>query len=585
MADAQVGDLIRSINRLVERDTGSWSLAVGNQIAQRVTRSDQRRLRLLVDNLDIPARLAPRPGEADQRAGIRDALVETVASCAGVLEPREPAPESLYSYGQSRFEAANSRLYAQYETPRLVAELRPDGRPDDLGIFPPPRIEGDVLAAHAAVVAISARTGRPERVVLRELVAAGRGAHATAAARMLLQSRPGFTALPASERNDLTTRIADDLEAQFENHEREAPGPEIGAVLADRQQLAGFGSTAITTASQDANEEIAHLHQYFDTIGWPPAVARPDSVAELCGQIQGAVGEVLDAPNSRWDGGIESGGGAATTLKLPREQAVALGKLLESSRTHPLDASDATAAREAFQFVAAEYARWAVPEEFDERHEAAVGAVAAEYATIEQAVGTAFAEDNLRDLADRSLPYELAIQVRQARAPEPDGRLAPAARSFAAVIDKAVGAEEGVTLRRMAGESAPRMVQAAVGDLVAGSGVQAVERPFALSRITDEVDLQFAALPGVLDNALYDDSAPEYGTLVGEVAVKMSETYAEAPGMARRESLAREQESAARFASGHDPALTRPQAQAPAASQTTARTTSNADPKRPTLDR
>lgn len=235
--------------------------------------------------------------------------------------------------------------------------------------------------------------------------------------------------------------------------------------------------------------------------------------------------------------------------------------------------------------MAAEYARWAVPEEFDERHEAAVGAVAAEYATIERAVGTAFAEDNLQDLADRSLPYELAIQVRQAQTPEPDRRLAPAARSFAAVVDKALGVEEGETLRRMAGESPPRMVQAAVGDLVAGSGVQNVERPFALSRITDEVDLQFAALPGVLDNAMYADSAQEYGTIAGEVAVKMAETYAEAPGMARRESLARDQEATARFASGHDPALTRPHAQSRDSAPSANRTTSGPERKRPTLDR
>jgi hypothetical protein len=536
---------------------------------------------VLVDNLDIPARLAPRPGEKDQRAEIRAALIETVASCAGVLEPREPVQESLYSYGRSRFETANSRLYAQYETPRLVAELRPDGRPDDLGIFPPPVIEGDLLAAHAAVVAISARTGRSERLVLRELVVAGRGAHATAAARMLLQSRRGFTALPPPERNELTTAIADHLEAQFENHERQVPGPEIGAVLADRQQLAGFGSTAITTASRDANEEIAHLHQYFDEIGWPPAVETPDSVDELCVRIQGAVGEVLDAPNSRWDGQIKPDltEAAATTLPLPRESAIALRQLIESSSTHPLSPADATAAREAFQTVVAAYARWAVPEEYDERHEAAADAVAPRYANIEQAVGTAIAEDQLREITDRTLPYELAIQVRRALPPDPDQRLAPAARAFAAVIDNALGLEEGETLRRMAGEGRVRMVQAAVAELVAGSGVQNAERPFALSRITDEADLQFDALDTVTGD-------PErYGTDIGKVAVTMSELYAENPGTARRESLAQEQDPMARFASGHDPALARPQAQPRDSAPTANRPTSNPDPKRPALDR
>ncbi|WP_432888657.1 hypothetical protein ACQPYH_08195 [Kribbella sp. CA-245084] len=563
MADAEVSGLIRSINRLVERDTGSFSLAIGDQITHRVGRSDQRQLRLLADNLDIPARLAPRPREDDRRVEIRAALVETVASCAGVLEPRESVEESLYPSGRSRFETANSRLYAQYETPRLVAELRPDGQSDDLGVFLPPMIDGDLLAAHASVVAISARTGRPEPAVLRELVAAGRGAHATAAARLLLQSRPGFTALPAPERNELTTAIADHLEAQFENHERQAPGPEIGAVLADRQQLAGFGSTAITTASQDANEEIAHLHEFFDKIGWPPAVETPDSVNELCGRIQGAVGEALDAPNSRWDGQIKREPGAGTTLVLPMEQATALRKLIESSRTHPLSPADATAARSAFQAVAAEYARWAVPEEYDERHEAAADSVAPRYVNIEQAVGTAYAEDHVRELADRTLPYELAIQVRHAHPPAADQRLAPAARAFAAVIDNAAGLEEGETLRRMAGEGRVLMVQSAVDELVAASAVPNIERPFAAGRITDEADRQFDALDTVTGD-------PErYGTDIGKMAV----------------SMAHQREPMARFASGHDPALARPQAQPRDSAPTTNRPTSNPDPKRPTLDR
>ncbi|MER7244075.1 hypothetical protein [Kribbella sp. NPDC000426] len=553
MADAQVSGLIRSINELVERDTGSWSLAVGDQITQRVTRSDQRQLRLLADNLDIPARLAPRPGEEDKRAEIRAALIETVASCAGVLEPREPVQESLYPYGQSRFEAANSRLYAQYETPRLAAELRPDGRPDDLGLFAPPRIEGDVLAAHAAVVAISARTGRPERAVLRELVGAGRGAHAMAAARLLLQSRPGFTALPAPERNELTTAIADHLEARFENHERQTPGPEIGAVLADRQQLAGFGSTTITTASQDANEEIAHLHQSFDKLGWPPAVETPESVDELCRRIQGSVEELLDAPKSRWDVRINPGTPSV-------EQVSALQKLIESNRTHPLSPVDATAAREAFQTVATAYVRGAVPEEYDHRHEAAADAVAPRFANIEEAVSTAYAEDHVRELADRTLPYELAIQVRHAHPPAPDQRLAPAARAFAAVIDKAAGLENGETLRRMAGEGRVLMVQAAVDGLVAASAVPNVERQFVAGRITDEADRQF--------DALDTGDAERYGADIGEMAV----------------SMAHQRQPMARFVSGHDPALARPQTQARSAPPASRRP-SEPDPKRPGLDR
>ncbi|GAA1107448.1 hypothetical protein GCM10009630_00370 [Kribbella jejuensis] len=579
MADAQVSALIRRINELVEADTGSRSLAVGDRITGVVTRSDQRRLRLFADNLDIPVRLAPRHGEPDPREGIREALIETVASCAGVLEPREPAEESIYPYGRSRFEAAVNRLYAQYETPRLAAGLRPDGRPDDLGIFAPPRIEGDVLAAHAAVVAISARTGRTGREVLGGLVAAGRGAHATAAARMLLQARPDFAALPASERNALTAAIADHLEAQFENHEREQPGPEIGAVLADRQQLAEFGSTAITTASRDAGEEIDHLHRFFDEIGRPPAVERAESVRELCVRIQGAVAELTDAPNSRWDGTIEPDLGQPldTTLRLTERQEAALEDLLKSSRTRPLAPADATAAREAVQVVAASYARWAVPEEYDARHEAAAEPVAPRFATIEHAVATAFAEDHLRDIADRSLPYDLATQVRQAQPPLPDQRLAPAARAFAAVVDREAGLTAGETLRRMAGEGPVTMIDPAAEELVAVAGVPNVERPFAVRRICDETAGQLADLP--------EAAAADYGTQIGKVAVSMAELYAVNPGMARRESLvADRQDPMSRFASG-DPALTRPQAQPGAVAPTANRPASGPDQNRSVLDR
>ncbi|MFD7154787.1 hypothetical protein ACFV9C_09325 [Kribbella sp. NPDC059898] len=583
MADAQVSALIRKINELVEADTGSRSIAVGDQITRRVIRSDQRRLRALAANLDLPVRLTPRAGEADQRAEIRAAVTETIASCAGVLQPREPVQEPLYSYGQARYETANSRLYARYEVPGFVAGLRPGGRPDDLGIFPPPALEGDLLAAHAAAVAISARTGRPARAVVAELVAAGRGAHATAAARMLLQSRPGFAALPAPERNALTLGIADHLEAQFENHERQRPGPEIAAVLADRQRTAEFGSAAITTASRDATEEIAHLQRFFDEVGRPATVPRPESVHDLCRQVQTAVGELTDAPNSRWDGRLEPELGQTpdTTLRLTREQAVALGELLESSHLHPLGKADAAVARAGLQAAASSYARWAVPEDYDARHELAAAQVAPRYATLEEAVGTAFAEDELSAVADRVLPYELATQVRQAQPPAPDQRLAPAARAFAAVIDDQAGLEKGETLRQMAGENPVRMADAAAGQLMAAAGVPQAERPFAIRRVADEANLQFADLPTVLEHGT---AASDYGTTIGKVAVSMAGTYAENPGMAQAEVVAAQQDPMSRFASA-DPALSHPHGRQSDPATTTNRPTTTPDQKRPALDR
>jgi hypothetical protein len=223
VADARVSALIRRINELVEADTGSRSLAVGDQITRRVTRSDQRRLRLLVDNLDIPARLAPGPGEKDRRPRIRAALIETVAGCAGVLEPQEPAEESLYPYGRSRFETANSRLYAQYETPRLVAELRPDGQSDDGRMAG----EGRVLMVQAAV---------------DELMAA--------------------SAVPNVERPFVAGRITDEADLQFDA---------LDTVTGDPERYGtDIGKVAVSMAHQQ--EPMARFASGHD-----PALARPQA--------------------------------------------------------------------------------------------------------------------------------------------------------------------------------------------------------------------------------------------------------------------------------------------------------------------
>ena len=102
MADANVVNLIRSINHLVVEDTGTRSLATGDRIVARVTWSDRRRLGPLAASLDIPARPAPAPGAPDPRPEIRAALTEVIAGCAGVLEPREPVAETAYDYGRDR---------------------------------------------------------------------------------------------------------------------------------------------------------------------------------------------------------------------------------------------------------------------------------------------------------------------------------------------------------------------------------------------------------------------------------------------------------------------------------------------------
>ncbi|WP_433166409.1 hypothetical protein [Kribbella sp. CA-247076] len=277
MADANVDNLVRRINRLVVEDTGGWSMADDDQILRTVTRSNRQALEPLADSLDVPARLVPGPRQQDQRPEIRAALTEVVAGCARVLEADEELPEALYQDGRDRLGVAMSRAYAALATPRLTPRLFPDGRAGDLGTFPPPALRGDVAAARAIAVAISARTGRGEEAVATALVAAGRGAVAPVAAKMLLNQRPGFAALPVPEQEALTAAVADQIEYDFEGRPQRRPAADLSAAVQDRHDAVAHGTNVITTASTVAGEEVEHLHALFDTIGWPentPSVER-----------------------------------------------------------------------------------------------------------------------------------------------------------------------------------------------------------------------------------------------------------------------------------------------------------------------
>jgi hypothetical protein len=275
-------NLIRSINHFVVEDTDGWSMASGNQLPA-VSRSTERLITPLAQNLDVPARLAPAPGAPDRRPEIRAALTEVVADCAYTLEPDGPLPAPGHPAGRDRLAIATSRAYAAFATPRLAPRLFANGRADDLGTFPPPQLRGDAAAARAMAVAISARTGQGEEAVLTALVAAGRGAAAPAAAKMLLDAKMGFKTLPEPEQRAGVRLVAEQLEIGFAARDAQPAGVnELAEALQTRQGLAGRGAGAVDMASRVAGQEIQALHELLDRLpDWHPAVETQDPAARF----------------------------------------------------------------------------------------------------------------------------------------------------------------------------------------------------------------------------------------------------------------------------------------------------------------
>ncbi|MGW1345370.1 hypothetical protein ACWCOV_30280 [Kribbella sp. NPDC002412] len=527
MADPVLNDLIRKINQLVVADTGGRSMATGDQVPG-VTRGNQRRLLPLAENLDIPARLAPSPeavvnrggGETyDQRVGIRAALTEVVASCANTLEPPSPLPAPADSYHRSRLGIAVSRAYAATATPRLAPLLFENGRADDLGRFTPPILEGDVAAARALALAIGARLNQRDDAVLTALVGAGRGGVAPAAGRMVLGVTPGFATLPDAEQEAAVRAFARNLETGFAARDLTgAKARELSEEVENRRQDIAGGAGAVDTAHRLAATEIQKLHGFLDKLDeWHPArqeraqklagVQRPESVHQLAERIEREVGELTGAPQSRWNGQVES-------LQLTDDQEQALARLTEAVRLRP---EEVTAARDGFRQATAELVRLAVPDEYDWRHEQAAASVAPRFLTLEQAVSTAFAEDNVNGIIGRTLPATLATQLQAPREAHQDGPAA-VARGFAAAVDSANRRPAGETLRLMAGQGRAGMAIVAAEQIAAG--VPNLERPTAVTLIAETIDDSFDDLPQVRDPRAYGED-------VARLAQSMAENLAE----------------------------------------------------------
>jgi hypothetical protein len=237
----------------------------------------------------VPAALG-RGATFDPRADLRAGLTELVAQCADHLEPPRslPEPEAADEVDRvDRLAIATSRAYAAFATPRLAPQLFPNGRADDLGRFPPPQLEGDVAAARAMAVAISARTGIGEQAALTELVADGHGAAAPTAARLLLRSDLDYLRLPEDRRDglvgDLAAELAGDIESGFAARDaQEAAIRERTTELEARREDVSGGAGVIDEASAKAASGLAKLH----------ATVEPTAAPDL-EQVRGIVAQHL----------------------------------------------------------------------------------------------------------------------------------------------------------------------------------------------------------------------------------------------------------------------------------------------------
>jgi hypothetical protein len=327
MAESDVDELVRRMYQRVATDTGGRAGAQPPTVTDPTIRA---RLERFWENRDIPARLAsPGPWAGrdaeDQRPQIRVALTKLVARCANGLEPKESLPPAADQAAQDRLGESLSDLYASERTRELWWRLARNG-PDDLGVFERPILEGDAAAARALTVALGARTRQRADVVLRELVGAGRGGAALAAARMLLDLRSDYATLPGAAQGEAVVRtVAAALEARFAARDPErVAARELTPEIENRREDITGGAGSIDEASAVADRSVQELHRFLDTLPeWHPAnleraaaraavaspaaqIERPASVPELMERIHGAVAELTDTHETRWNGNTET---------------------------------------------------------------------------------------------------------------------------------------------------------------------------------------------------------------------------------------------------------------------------------------
>lgn len=631
MADSRVEDVVQRVIRFVELDTGRRCAATVDELVAGLSADEEHLLLRVGSNLDLPVHLAPSKDDVlardrwrldpddmepadhsfeeayDERPAIRAVLTAQVARVADQLEARTDLPPAADRAQRDRLGWAVSRAYAESVAPRLPEHLFTDGKPEDLGLFAPPVLEGDVAAARSLAFAVGARFGLRDSDVLRELAAAGRGGAAPVIADRMLRRNPGFAALPSqSQQEAVVRRAAQQLEANFASRDpREVKERELTEEIENRRDDIAGGALAVDDMNAWAGVQVQKLHEVLDK---PLAVEQPeqaDSVYEQVRWIQLAVHELTGTQQSLWNETIPEPGQAVPardySLRLTEEEALGLRDLTADGADGPLTPEQVPIARQAVQKVAAQYARLAVPYGYDRRNESAADAVAPRFLALQEAVTNAFAEDQLDDIIDRAVPPQYADQLRTAEPAYRDTEYAPAARAFARAVDEARGTSfRNETLRRMAGQGRAGVSMAAADRLLSGSTISKQERPFAMRMIADTLDKHFDELPAQVQvwrdggyTVLADrdvDNAAGYGEYVAAFGLELVDIYEANPGSAERESREADREAgrpnpAARFAPGADPATTplataKPFTRGAQASTTSARSAPTQNPDR-----
>ncbi len=579
MADANVEKLVQKVDALVVKDTVDGVSSLRRGQTPELSAGHVEMVKPLADNLDIPQRLATSLHSIsgtegrwrDRREDARLGLTELVAMRANALEPDPSLPLAADPAARDRLARAVSRAYAFNATPRLVAGLFPNGRPDDLGRFPLPQLEGDVAGARAMAVAIGARTAQGEDAVLKRLVAAGHGGAAHEAAAMLLEVRMDYARLPEGQQAGIHRQLTRTIEAGFGDRDMErAAERELTEELEYRTRDIAGGVDPIDAAGGIARDEVGKLHESLEKIDYwekpaesrPPGLPaeRPQSRDDLLQRVHGTVGELTGAQVSPWNGENFPWPDMTTrttqsldgTLYLSQDARRELHELTRHG-TSELTPEQVRGARGALQELTAEYALMA-------GRTAQEGLVArmteTEFTPAERAVAAEFAAQNLNDIAVRTLPPELAAQVMTPEPLYPDSQQGQVVRGFANAVDnvKGLDTEPSESLRRMAGSAD---FGTTAGELlVANSALSESDRPAAVQAIAETVDRGFADLPATATAS----QALMYGQELGRKAY----AHTLAP------------DSPARFAV--DTALTRPQTAVPTSAPTTTTKTTQPNP-------
>ncbi|TDO44153.1 hypothetical protein EV643_117176 [Kribbella sp. VKM Ac-2527] len=252
-------DLIRSINRLVMRDTGGWSPPGAiPEIPQQIRDA----IEPLALNRDIPTRLLPKgTGQPDLRPEIRRAATAVVRYCVAGLEPDNLQHRLQPGDWREPLTVAVASAYAETATPRLMRELLTDGGAAELGEFPERQRQGYAAEGWSLAVSLASRTGRSPDEELRDLAGAGSGGAGRLAAEILLSTKPEYEDVPPLDRYQIADVVTDHIEARFApNVDVEKPLRDVPEGIAsdylDRVDAVELGAEAIDKASEVADREI-----------------------------------------------------------------------------------------------------------------------------------------------------------------------------------------------------------------------------------------------------------------------------------------------------------------------------------------